>query len=147
MSSVENTTDLVTVLGGGFCAIGAGLSVVAGRFFARRLAFVRSSDVAPGEVVALREERDGSETQRFRFPKVRFRTAAGHAFTFESGMGLGGNAWQVGETVRVRYQLDRPEIAEVDGFTSLWGPTLLFALLAAAFLFIGIGLWIRVIPV
>ncbi|MGH2436250.1 MAG: hypothetical protein ACRDFA_04565 [bacterium] len=48
-----------------------------------------------------------------------------------------GRAWQLGETVSVRYLRDRPETAELDTFAALWGPTLIFALLAAVFLLVG----------
>ena len=70
----EDITDLITIVGGILFLIGAGLSIVASRHFIRRLAFIRSSAVVPGVVVALREERDGMETQRFRYPRVRFHT-------------------------------------------------------------------------
>jgi len=143
----EDITGLITIVGGVFFSIGAALSIVASRHFIRRLAFIRSSAVVPGVVVALREERDGMETQRFRYPRVRFRTAAGHDTTFESGMARGGAAWRTGEIVSVRYQRDQPEVAELDSFASLWGPTLLFALLAGVFVGVGAGVWFGLIPV
>ena len=145
MSSGEHT-NLITLFGGVFFLIGAGLSVMAWRHFARTRAFVRNSGVAPGVVVALREERDGSETQRFRYPKVRFQTVSGHDVTFESGMARSGDAWRIGETVSVRYQYDRPETAEFDSVLALWGPTLLFGLLAVVFLIVGVGLGVGFIP-
>ena len=89
---------------------GAGLSLAAARHFIRRLAFIRNSAVAGGVVVALREERDGMDTQRVRFPRVRFRTASGRDVTFEAGMARGGAAWQIGEAVSVRYRVDHPEM-------------------------------------
>jgi hypothetical protein len=103
--------------------------------------------VAPGVVVALREERDGMESQSFSYPRVRFRTASGRDITFESGMGRGGASWKTGEVVSVRYQRDQPEVAELDSFASLWGPTVLFALLAIVFVAVGAGLWFGLIPV
>jgi len=87
------------------------------------------------------------ETQRFRYPRVRFRTSAGRDITFESGMARGGAGWRTGEVVSVRYRRDQPEVAELDSFTSLWGPTLLFELLAAVFVALGAGLWFGLIPV
>ncbi len=143
----EDTTGLSTIVGGTFFLIGAGLSIVAGWFFMRRLAFIRSSAVAPGVVVALREEHDGMETQRFRYPRVRFRSASGRDTTFESGMSRGGAAWKIGEVVSVRYRRDQPQVAELDSFVSLWGATLLFALLALVFVGLGAGLWFKLIPI
>lgn len=103
--------------------------------------------MAPGVVVALREERDGMESQSFSYPRVRFRTASGRDITFESGMARGGAGWKTGEVVSVRYQRDQPDVAELDSFASLWGPTFLFALLAVVFVAVGAGLWFGLIPV
>lgn len=138
--------NLTTLLSGVFCLIGGGFSVVAGRHFARRLAFLRSSAVSSGIIIALREERDGQETQRYRYPKVRFQTASGRELTFESGMARSGDAWQIGETVSVRYRPDHPEVAEFNTLAALWGPTVLFALLAVVFLGLGAALWLGFVP-
>jgi len=139
-------TRLVTVMSGIFLASGAGLSLVAARHFIRQLAFIRHSAVTDGVVVALREERDGMDTQRVRFPRVRFRTASGRDVTFEAGMARGGAAWHIGEVVSVRYLMDHPEMAEFDGVAALWGPTMMFALLAIVFVRVGVGLWFGFIP-
>ena len=125
---------------------GAGLFLVAARHFIRRLAFIRNSAVAGGVVVALREERDGMDTQRVRFPRVRFQTTSGRDVTFEAGMARGGAAWQIGEAVSVRYRVDRPEMAEFDSVVALWGPTVVFALLAVVFVTVGVSLWFGFIP-
>ena len=87
------------------------------------------------------------ETQSFSYPRVRFRTASGRDITFESGMARGGAGWRTGEVVSVRYQRDQPEAGELDSFVSLWGPTLLFGLLAVVFVGLGAGLWFGLIPV
>ena len=86
------------------------------------------------------------EAQSFRYPSVQFRTAAGREITIESSMAVGG-AWRIGKAVSVRYRLDHPEIAEFDSFAALWGPTLLFALLALVFVGVGAGLLFGFIPV
>jgi hypothetical protein len=129
-----------------FVVSGAALFLVAVRHFIRRLAFIRHSAVAGGVVVALREERDGMDTQRVRFPRVRFRTTSGRDVTFEAGIGLGGAAWQIGEAVSVRYRVDHPEMAEFDSVVALWGPTVVFALLAVVFVSVGVSLWFGFIP-
>jgi len=129
-----------------FVVTGAGLFLVAARHFIRRLAFIRNSAVAGGVVVALREERDGMDTQRVRFPRVRFRTASDRDVTFEAGMARGGAAWQIGDAVPVRYRVDRPEMAEFDSVVALWGPTVVFALLAVVFVSVGVSLWFGFIP-
>jgi uncharacterized protein DUF3592 len=102
--------------------------------------------VATGVVTALRDERDGTNVQRVYYPRVRFRTGSGRDITFESGMARGGTGWQIGQAVPVRYLVDRPQVAEVDSFMALWGPTVLFALLAVVFEGVGVGLWFGLIP-
>jgi hypothetical protein len=129
-----------------FVLSGAGLFVVATRHFSRRRSFLRNSAVAAGIVVALRDERDGMDTQRFRFPRVRFQTSSGRDVTFEAGMGRSGDGWRVGDAVSVRYRLDQPEIAEFDSSIALWGPTALFGLLAVVFVGVGVSLWFGFIP-
>lgn len=133
-------------MSGIFVVSGAALSLAAIRHLRRRLAFIRRSVVADGVVVGLRDDRDGMDTQRVRFPRVRFRTASGRDVTFEAGMGRGGAAWQIGEAVSVRYRVDHPEIAELDGLVALWGATLVFALLAVVFVSVGVSLWFGFIP-
>ena len=137
---MEENASLVTVVGGVFCLSGLGLSAFAGLLFVRRQGFLRNSAVAPGVIVALREERDGTEVQTFRYPRIRFRTASGREVTFESAMASGGDRWKVGQTVAVRYRLDDPETAECDNTLARWGPTVLLALLAVVFLGVGSGL-------
>lgn len=107
---------------------------------------MRNSAVTGGVVVALREERDGMDTQRVRFPRVRFRTASGRDVTFEGGMARGGAEWHIGDVVSVRYRMDHPEMAEFDTVAALWGPTVVFALLALVFVGVGVSLWFGFVP-
>jgi hypothetical protein len=139
--------NLVTVLGAIFFLGGVILAVLAIWRLVGRIEFVRNSKVVPGLVVGMREERDGIEVRHFRWPRVRFRTLDGREVTFESDMASSGAACQVGDPVSVRYQRDHPETAEFDSVVALWGPTLLFTLLAATFLAVGTGLWFGFIPV
>lgn len=138
-------TDIVTVVSTSFVFIGAGLSVLAWRAFLRRRAFLRDSLVATGVIVALTENRESDEISYF--PKVRFRSLAGHDITFQSGAGSSAASWRIGDTVAVCYRKDRPEVAEVGSFAALWGPTLLFAGLGVIFLFVGIGILLGWLPV
>lgn len=86
------------------------------------------------------------DTQRVRFPRVRFRTASGRDVTFDGGMARGGAAWAVGQAVSVRYRVDHPEVAELDSVVALWGSTVVFGVLAAVFLGLGVSLWLGIIP-
>lgn len=120
--------------------IGVGLSLLAGRHFVGRRRSLCTSAVAQGVVVALREDRDGTEVQTLFYPRIRFQTGSGRQVTFESGVASGGNRWQIGDAVSVRYRVDHPETAECDDPLTLWGTTVLFVLLAGVFLSVGCGL-------
>lgn len=141
----EGLTSTLTVLGAIFVVAGAGLSLLATRYLVSRRAFLRNSDVTTGVVVALGESRDQDETSYS--PTVRFRTAAGREVTFQSGTGSGKASWSIGDSIRVRYRRDQPDSAEVSSFAALWGPSLLFALLAVVFLSIGFGVLAGWLPV
>ena len=103
--------------------------------------------MATGVVTALRDERDGTNIQRVYYPRVHFRTDSGRDITFESRMARGGTGWQIGQAVSVRYRVDHPEVAELGTFAALWGPAVLFALLALVFGGVGASLWFGLIPV
>ena len=139
-------TNLVTVAGGVFCLIGGGLALLAWQHVVDRRRFLRGSAVAEGVVVALRENRDGTDVQTSFYPRIRFHTASGREVTFESAMASGGNRWRIGDPVSVRYRVDHPETAECDDRLALWGASMLFALLAGAFLGVGCGLLFGLVP-
>ncbi len=101
--------------------------------------------MAQGEVIALRNERDGTNLQRMYYPRIRFRSASGEVVTFESGVALSGTGWQIGEAVPVRYRLDQPHVAECDSVWTLWGHIVLFVFLALVFLCVGLLLLLGVI--
>jgi len=135
--------DWVTVVSL-FAIIGVVMLIAAGRELGQRRAFVRQSATASGTIVALTENREGEEISYF--PKVKFQSASGRVITFESGMGSRSDAERIGQTVAVRYRTDQPAFAEIDSFMSLWGKTLTFGVLGAAFLFVGVGILIGLIP-
>jgi hypothetical protein len=136
---------LVPILGGVFALVGGCMSVLAARQWSRQWDFVRVSTRTDGTVVELRQDREQVET--VHFPRIRFETPAGREIVFESGMGSSLSKWSVGDAVPVRYRPDRPNSAEIDSFLALWGVTMLFGLLGGAFLFIGLGLLLDLVPV
>lgn len=62
-------------------------------------------------------------------------------------MGSGAYEGTVGIPVRVRYQVDSPQVAEIDRFAALWGAVLALGCLGAFALFVGIGLLTGWLPV
>ncbi len=136
----------ITVLSSLFALIGVALVIAAGRQYARQRAFVRSSATTSGIVVALIENREMYELSSY-FPQVTFQTSTGRKITFQSEMGSSPEARRIGDPVVVRYRRDRPDVAEIDGFMSLWGPTLLFGALGVVFLVVGLGVLAGLLPV
>lgn len=127
----------ITVFGFVFTLIGIALLIAAARQFGNRRTFLRESARTSGVVVALAENREGGEISYF--PEVEFKTSAGRVVRFQSGMGS-SHPQQVGDIVFVRYRPEQPLRAEIDSFMSLWGTTLVFAVLGTAFEFVGIGI-------
>jgi hypothetical protein len=119
--------------------------MAASREFTRKRAFLRNSATAAGTIVALTEDRNRDEISYF--PKVEFHTPSGRSITFQSGMGSSTAARTIGDSVRVRYRLDQPHVAEIDAFMPLWGLTLLFGVLGSGFLFVGAGILTGVLAV
>jgi hypothetical protein len=130
--------NFINILSGLFVGIGATMVVLAGWMLVKKLAFVRNSVTASGDVVALVNVWDGIEVSHF--PKVLFKTPAGREVTFQSEMGSNPPARRVGEKVRVRYRPEQPQSAEIDTFFSLWGAALLFGLLGGVFTLVGLGI-------
>ena len=137
--------DWVTVVSSIFVLVGAAMLIACGRAFIRRRAFLRNSATASGTIVALIENRERDEIGYF--PKVEFQTPSGREITFESEMGSGTEAKRIGDSVPVRYRLDQPHVAEIDGFMPLWGPTLLFGALGGVLLLVGAGILTGVLVV
>ena len=127
----------ITFVSGGFVLVGSGMLIAAGREFGGRRAFLRNSATASGTITALTENRERDEISYF--PKVEFHTPSGRGITFQSGMG-GRAARRIGDSVTVRYRLDRPHDAEIDAFMPLWGLSLVFGTLGTAFVLIGAGI-------
>jgi hypothetical protein len=62
-------------------------------------------------------------------------------------MGSSSTAGRIGDTVAVRYRPDQPHVAEIDSFMSLWGLAVLFGVLGAVFLVVGLGILVGLIPI
>jgi len=127
-----------------FLAVGASLLVVALREQRRRRAFIAASAMAIGEIIGFREQRERGDV--FLYPRIRFRTAAGHPIEFESRVGSERPGWQVGDSTPVRYRAEAPSDAEIDSWLALWGTALFAGAGAAIALAIGAAALLGWIP-
>lgn len=104
------TTLLANLFFGAFCLWGVYAATVAYRLETTGI-------VTPGTVTGLEESTtDGSTTYS---PVVEF-TANGQTYTFESDNASSPPAYQVGETVNVRYDPADPSTAQIDKLTERW---------------------------
>lgn len=127
--------DWVTVVSSIFVLVGAAMLIAAGREFTRKRALFRNSATASGTIIALTENREREEISYF--PQVEFHTPSGRSIRFQSEMGSSTAAARIGDSVKVRYRPDQPQVAEVDAFMPLWGLTILFGSLGSVFLIVG----------
>ena len=88
--------------------------------------------------------RDGIECTHS--PRIRFKTLSGREVTFDSALSSLPSAWRIGSTVRVRYQPDQPQAAEIDSLVAMWLAPGVLGLLAVAFWFVGVGAVAGVVP-
>lgn len=130
---------LLFILIGLAILIGGAVSAVKqSRESARRVA-------ATGTVVDLVKRVFTARSGGVYCPVVEFTTAAGQVVRFESQFGTMPATHQVGQTIRVHYEVADPQKAEVDSVTSRWfvpgcmiGMGLLFFVLGGSLLVIGI---------
>jgi Protein of unknown function (DUF3592) len=117
-----------------FAGIGLLLLAVAAVTTILTFRFVADSERADGTVVDLRESYDPEDNTTSYYPVVRFETADGRQIRFESDASTSDD---VGDTVEVLYDPDDPEDAKLAGFFNLWGLSLIFGALGAAFTGVG----------
>jgi hypothetical protein len=136
---------IAAVMGIVFAVLGLALIVGAGVIFFRQRKARASAVQASGEVVAL--ERHQGQRGWLYYPVVEFEAASGQKARFESEVGSNPAGYSAGQQVKVLYQPDAPEKAEIDSFTSLYyypgcllvmgvGFTLIGSCLAAAMILV-----------
>ena len=96
-----------------FLALGI-LSLVIGMYnLFRHISFKKNSKVIPGEVMSYVNIRGSGPDPKSYFPTVRFNLN-GKAIEFESNVGVSKDFYSKGSNVLVRYDVRRPEKAEID---------------------------------
>ncbi len=135
-------------LGGSLVAIG--VVIVAGGLFGyvstRR--FVDRAARGEGTVARVEIEDDSGDGGTSFRPVVQFRTASGARVEFKSRQASNPAAYGEGDAVTVLYEPGAPDRAEIEGFWSLWFPTLLCGLIGAVFgaVFVAVGAVVLLAP-
>jgi hypothetical protein len=95
-----------------------------------------ASTLASGVVVALQKQIINPGTSGVYCPTVEFANASGETVRFESAYGSMPASYKVGQTVKVRYDPQKPDAAEIDSGVSNWfAPGCLLAFAVGAFFF------------
>lgn len=121
-----------------FAAVGSALLVVAALLYQHTRSFIGEATTAQGTVIELQPVRsDGSTTYR---PVVRFKDQRGETIEFSSSSSSSPPSYSRGEIVTVLYRPGNPQDAQIDGFFSLWGGSVIVAGLGSVFGLIGGGI-------
>lgn len=121
-----------------FPAVGALILLTGLGFGALKLAFLLGSETAEGEVVEIVSLKPAGQTTRLGYPVVAFTTPAGERVRFTGSEGSSPAAYAVGERVSVRYRPEAPQEAQLAGWGSLFGGSLLAIGLGSVFLWVGL---------
>jgi len=127
----RNTAIVLLVVGTLLLGVGIWL-------FMGKLEFVDHSTVADGIVTDL--ESSSSKNGRTYRPVVNFRDSGGQEQTFVSSMGSSPASYEVGESVKVRYEPGKPSMAVIDSFWEVWGIVTVVVGFGSIFLAIGTGI-------
>ncbi|MFC3692804.1 DUF3592 domain-containing protein [Chenggangzhangella methanolivorans] len=125
---------IFALVGGLFTVVGAGLGIYQNRAY-------EGLREASGRVVANDYSRDSDGDGGYR-AVVRFETADGRQVDIRSRVRSSPPAFDVGESVVVRYDPAVPDSARIDSFMERWFGPLIFGGLGGVFLAIGLGLLI-----
>jgi hypothetical protein len=130
-----------------FLACGIGLLIGGFVSVARTRAFIAKAVETTGEVVELEEEpaTEPGEPLTYR-PVVSFVLDSKQRVRFKSMVHSNPPAYDVGESVSVLYEPNRPHEARIRSFTSLWLLALILIGLGLIFSVLGAGLLVGFIP-
>lgn len=120
-----------------FTLLGIALLLGASATLYSTVQFLDSAATAQGQVVELEAHRDSDGTTYF--PQVVFRSLDGQSHRFTSSSGANPPSYHTGEQVEVLYRPERPDKARINGFFSLWGASLILAIMGLCFSAIGLG--------
>lgn len=127
---MDPVAGLFAAGGAGFLALGLHLRRRTQRFLAR-------AERVSAEVGAA-ASRDSELSGRSDYSRLHFIAVDGNSYTVESRLGLPGGAYARGRRVDVLYDPDNPADAVVDSRIELHAPWLIFAVLGAGWLIVGL---------
>jgi hypothetical protein len=105
---------------------GAAVLAVALIWIVWRILFIRRAVTTQGTVTDMESHHD-SESGTTYSPVVTFQTADGQSIQFSPNVSSSAPSHQIGETVPVKYLVNKPQDAKIGTPTSLWWAPALFA--------------------
>ncbi len=97
----------------------------------------RSREIhANGTVVDL-ETRPGRKGGRLFFPRVRFLAADGLDYEITASVGTSFRTKKKGQKVKIRYELDKPEEADIDSVLTNWFEIVVYLFMGGVFTIVG----------
>jgi uncharacterized protein DUF3592 len=122
MSPVAGKLRIVALVFGAFAALG----LAGAAWNVPSTVRLSAGEHAEGTVVAFKR------LGRSSHPVVRYVLPDGRSVEFMSKVSRGGNV-RVGEFVPVKYDPQDPSLAEVDGFSTIWGRVVIPAVIGLVF--------------
>ena len=107
-----------------------------------KVEFVRNSTAAEGKIISLERGYSRQFSKETYKPVVRFVDGSGQTHFFTANSRAGFHPLKEGDSVRVLYLKEHPEIARIDTVAQLWMPQPLIALLGAALLVLAVRILI-----
>jgi hypothetical protein len=127
MGQFDTVLDKVFLIFGPCAVVYAAVSMV------RTHNFIRRSVEVDGEVLRLDRSRSRGRYGYTYAPVFTFKTPDDIAHTVTSDVGTSPAGFEVGDSVRVRYDPANPESARIHSFFQTWGSSVLSAVIGVAF--------------
>jgi len=118
-----------------FALLGAALLVGAFFSYQNTSNFIEEAVETRGTVTDLAYSR--SDDSVSYYPVVEFQSASGRLVEFQSSSGSNPASYDIGERVSILYRVDEPFSARINGFFSLWGLSLILAIMGGVFFLVG----------
>jgi hypothetical protein len=121
----------------------SGILICAGIYTAvKTWSFETHASRAAGTVIENVPSMNTSENVVNYYPKIEFETTRGGSIIIISNSGANPPAFEVGQTIPLLYDRQKPTHAEIDSFRHLWFLTMVLSIIGAVFAIIGGGMLI-----
>jgi hypothetical protein len=132
LDEIDKILGLVLLIAGPCILIYSAIS------FVRTRSFLRSCIEVDGEVTRLERSKSRGQYGYTYAPVFSFTVADGKTYTVTSKVSASPPGFDVGESVKVRYDPANPEDARIHTFFQTWGGAVMSGIVGAAFFAFGL---------